>query len=268
MSTVRAWRSSSTSSPGNAARASSRRVCRRDRARLWPGVGATRTTSRSRPKCRSAASRERDVPLVRRVERAAEQPGHAQLERLVADLDLVARPRARRRAARARAPRPRAAVPAIAEAAVGAEDAVAALARLRPVDEELGEALVVGSGGDSLRRRRARTGRAGTRRCPRRSRTRRAKTRDDRAGRRSRTAAAPAAGRACSARRPAAARRGRRRTPPARGRSSWNCSAGSPVGRVDHVRRAAARARGARGTRGRARRPRSRPRSGPGRRRR
>ena len=49
---------------------------------------------------------ERDVAVVRRVERAAEEPDHrSELELLVADLDLGAVASRRRRGARARAPR-------------------------------------------------------------------------------------------------------------------------------------------------------------------
>ena len=75
---------------------------------------------------------------VRRVERAAEEARSAPLEHLVAELDLVAR--ARTRAFRiASSSSPAGGRAGDAEAALGAEDAIGAPRRLRPVDEVVDE---------------------------------------------------------------------------------------------------------------------------------
>ena len=84
---------------GNAARASSRARPDVDRAStsLCAGIAGDEDDAAGRGRsCLERAPRERDVAVVRRVERAAEEPDHCELERLVADLDLGARARARR----------------------------------------------------------------------------------------------------------------------------------------------------------------------------
>ena len=82
--------------------------------------------------------RERDVTQVRRVERAAEDSLSSELDQLAFDLDLVARLRARGLERLGQLPCRRAGG-RDAVAGVGTEDAVAPPARLRPVDEEVGE---------------------------------------------------------------------------------------------------------------------------------
>ena len=75
-STVRACRRARPRRPGtsaNASRASSSRVSAGVRRRLWPGSATTSTRSASSRKLLDRGARERDVPVVRRVERAAEE---------------------------------------------------------------------------------------------------------------------------------------------------------------------------------------------------
>ncbi len=79
-STVRGVGSSSTSSPGNAARASCRRNSAGVSTCLWPGSAETSTSSRSSRELLFRALGELDVTEVRRIERAAveaERRGHA-----------------------------------------------------------------------------------------------------------------------------------------------------------------------------------------------
>ena len=97
-----------TSSSGNAARASSRRDLGAARTRPCAPAPPRRARGAGQVEVRLGRPRDRDVAVVRRIERAAERPGASRpLEHLVADLDLVAfaragglqrSPRARRRA--------------------------------------------------------------------------------------------------------------------------------------------------------------------------
>ena len=90
--------------------------------------------------------RERDVAVVRRVERAAEQADHSHtsVSSPISTSVPVRAPAALSAASSSSARRRRA---GDAEAAVGAEDAVGLRARLRLVDEEVGEPFGVGRDG-------------------------------------------------------------------------------------------------------------------------
>ena len=169
MSIVRGCSSILTSSPGNAARpargASSTGVAHL----LVLRVRRDEDDELVEPEAPLGLACERDVPEVRRVEGAAEDPGdHCELEGLglALDLDLGARldtGRAESLLELLAAGRPS----GHAVAAVGAQDPEAAASGPRPVDEELGQPVVVRRRRLGLRAR-ARTARASARRSPHR----------------------------------------------------------------------------------------------------
>ena len=140
-STVRGYGSSRTSSSGNAARASSSRTSAGQLDVLVPRTlgdeHGQRAAARSAPSRRVRARRAR-----RAAGRTLRRRGLLPFERLLSELDLVALARARRLQDRLELVRLGRAA-GDAEAAVGAEDAVRATRRLRPVDEVVDELGVV-----------------------------------------------------------------------------------------------------------------------------
>ena len=150
--------SSTTSSSGERRpRELEPRLGRRRRPSLWPGRRGDEHDARDRGRAPPSPCRsERDVAVVRRVERAAEEPDHGTNSNVSSPTST---------SSPARAPAARSArssssslggVPTHAEAALGAQQAPRPRLRLRAVDEEVRQ-LVVRLGARPRARARART---------------------------------------------------------------------------------------------------------------